>query len=150
MCLDFPTQELSEEDRERLRRRLATGADDTERRTCPECGKCYSSRQAMTYHRKVVHSGARPFKCDKCEATFARVDSHRAHAAICGIDPSERQGRGGDADGAAFLCSVKKSLESWVDNTEYCTNIFSLQVCGKTFARQSARNVHEKSHGERR
>ena len=53
--------------------------NDPEHRTCPDCHKLFSVRPAMLYHRKVVHSGIRPYKCEECGMTFARQDSFRGH-----------------------------------------------------------------------
>ncbi|TRY64010.1 hypothetical protein TCAL_00785 [Tigriopus californicus] len=60
-------------------------------RTCPECKRVFSSRQTMLYHKKVVHSGIRPYRCKDCGKTFARADSFKTHA-----HTEER----------SFLCSV--------------------------------------------
>ncbi len=91
----------------------------------PSLHQVYSCRPAMLYHRKVVHSGVRPFKCEKCGMTFARADSFRSHSSACGKEGKE----GGGGESGAFLCSI----------------------CGKTFARKGVRNVHERAHhGERR
>ena len=50
-----------------------------ESRTCPQCHKLFSVRSAMLFHIRVVHSGERPYKCQECDETFARLDAFKAH-----------------------------------------------------------------------
>ena len=114
---------------------------DMSHRTCPECLKVYSCRPAMLYHKKVVHSGVRPFKCEECGMTFARVDSYRLHS-----HNSER----------TFLCSVcgktfaRKNIRDVHERAHHGDRRHPCSFCDKKFMTNQQKSNHERVHtGER-
>ena len=98
--------------------------DDPKHRTCPDCKKEYSCRQAMLYHVKVVHSGVRPFCCQECGMTFARADSFRGHS-----HSLER----------TFLCSVcgktfaRRNIRDVHERAHYNDRRYPCNFCEKKF-----------------
>ena len=98
--------------------------DDPKHRTCPDCKKEYSCRQAMLYHVKVVHSGIRPFCCQECGMTFARADSFRGHS-----HSLER----------TFLCSVcgktfaRRNIRDVHERAHYNDRRYPCSFCEKKF-----------------
>ena len=98
--------------------------DDPKHRTCPDCKKEYSCRQAMLYHVKVVHSGIRPFCCNECGMTFARADSFRGHS-----HSLER----------TFLCSVcgktfaRRNIRDVHERAHYNDRRYPCSFCEKKF-----------------
>ena len=98
--------------------------DDPVHRTCPDCKKEYSCRQAMLYHVKVVHSGVRPFCCQECGMTFARADSFRGHS-----HSLER----------TFLCSVcgktfaRRNIRDVHERAHYNDRRYPCGFCEKKF-----------------
>ena len=49
------------------KKRLFAGGEG---KVCQECGKEFSTNGGMRFHWKSVHSGLRPWGCDKCGSTF--------------------------------------------------------------------------------
>ena len=98
--------------------------DDPKHRTCPDCKKEYSCRQAMLYHVRVVHSGVRPFCCQECGMTFARADSFRGHS-----HSLER----------TFLCSVcgktfaRRNIRDVHERAHYNDRRYPCSFCEKKF-----------------
>lgn len=48
---------------------------------CETCGATFSQKAACNRHRQTVHFGWRPFKCTKCEGRFSQVAHLRRHMA---------------------------------------------------------------------
>ena len=112
-----------------------------EAKTCPDCQKLFSCRPAMLYHRRTVHSGVRPHKCEDCGATFARLDSFKAHS-----HSLER----------SFLCSVcgkafaRKNIRDVHERSHYGDKRYNCGHCEKKFMTNQQRKNHERVHtGER-
>lgn len=45
---------------------------------CSICKQCFASRKSMLRHSRI-HTGERPFRCDKCDLFFTRKDNLKAH-----------------------------------------------------------------------
>jgi DNA-directed RNA polymerase subunit RPC12/RpoP len=45
---------------------------------CKDCGRSFSSKQAMENHA-VLHSDARPYSCSDCGKTFRQIGSLYSH-----------------------------------------------------------------------
>ena len=48
-------------------------------KNCDECGKVFTTKQALERHVMSIHTGERPFKCDECEKGFTNVFSMNQH-----------------------------------------------------------------------
>ncbi|XP_055639362.1 zinc finger protein 3 homolog [Toxorhynchites rutilus septentrionalis] len=46
---------------------------------CNKCGKEYKKRAALRLHYLTVHYESRPFKCDKCDASYGQLTQLIAH-----------------------------------------------------------------------
>lgn len=132
-------RKVSNEDKSVSKKRgpKATFDDDPKHRTCPECHKVYSCRPAMLYHKKVVHSGIRPFKCEECGMTFARVDSYRSHS---------------HSTVRSFLCSVcgktfaRKNIRDCHERAHYGDRRYQCSYCEKRFMTSQQKRNHERVH----
>ena len=128
MGLDLPKEEAAAKGKTygplKKRGPKAQYDDDPKHRTCPDCKKEYSCRQAMLYHVKVVHSGVRPFCCQECGMTFARADSFRGHS-----HSLER----------TFLCSVcgktfaRRNIRDVHERAHYNDRRYPCSFCEKKF-----------------
>ncbi|XP_069168375.1 zinc finger protein pat-9-like [Procambarus clarkii] len=52
--------------------------DDEHRFICDICQKVYKRKEALTEHRRL-HTGEKPFECDKCFKRFSYRGSHYRH-----------------------------------------------------------------------
>lgn len=59
---------------------LIVGKEHAKSHICPQCGKAFSCAGHLRTH-EVVHTGARPFSCEICHATFSHSSSMRRHQA---------------------------------------------------------------------
>lgn len=125
---------------DRVRKRRGpkpTYSDDPIHRTCPDCQKVYSCRPAMLYHRKTVHSGVRPYKCNECGMTFSRPDSYRGH--------THNKTR-------SYLCSLcgktfaRKNIRDQHERAHRGDKRYSCGFCGKLFMTNQQRANHERTH----
>ena len=55
-------------------------AGQTEKYSCPECGKYFSSAGVLKKH-KMWHSGQRPFQCEVCSKSFVQKSHLKVHYA---------------------------------------------------------------------
>ncbi|CAH1784142.1 unnamed protein product [Owenia fusiformis] len=46
---------------------------------CNQCNKNFSSESAVYHHKRGVHGGEKPFKCEICDATFSFHHSMKLH-----------------------------------------------------------------------
>ena len=120
--------------------KVATKPEALTERTCPDCGKEFKSQPIMLYHRKTVHSGIKPYKCNHCEMSFARPDALRHHAHV--HDPSQ-----------SFLCThcgkmfarrhrrdLHEKAVHFGEMREKCS------YCDKRFQERQNRVSHERTH----
>lgn len=111
--------------------------DDPVSRTCPDCGKEYSCRPAMLFHFKCVHSGVRPYKCEECGMTFARVDSWKSHT---------------HSKVRSFLCSMcgktfaRRNIRDTHERAHLNDRRYPCSFCGKKFMTNQQRTNHERTH----
>ncbi len=121
---------------------------------CGQCGTLFCTKSALIRHLKNQHSDKKleakeRIKCDKCDKTYARIDSLRIHV---------RENHG---EHKCKICG--QVFEAIVELNIHCKkhlktkprprkqSRFQCDSCDKTFAKQSelklhVKAVHEKSH----
>ena len=56
------------------------GDTTTDRLTCPDCGKLFTSKRSLVGHKKEKHSGTLEiFPCQHCGKNFSRKSNLKAH-----------------------------------------------------------------------
>ena len=106
-------------------------------RTCPDCGKSFSGRAAMRFHKRVVHSGIRPFKCEECGMTFARGDSFKGHT---------------HSKTRSFLCTIcgktfgRKNIRDQHERAHRGDRRYNCNYCNRKFMTNQQRMNHERVH----
>ena len=110
---------------------------DLSERTCPDCGKSFSGRAAMRFHKRVVHSGIRPFKCEECGMTFARGDSFKGHT---------------HSKTRSFLCTIcgktfgRKNIRDQHERAHRGDRRYNCNHCNRKFMTNQQRMNHERVH----
>lgn len=61
-----------------LKRHVLITHLDTQRFTCEQCQKSFSSKQNLIEHR-FLHSGDKPYTCSKCNQKFRHLSSLSLH-----------------------------------------------------------------------
>ena len=106
-------------------------------RTCPDCGKSFSGKAAMRFHKRVVHSGIRPFKCEECGMTFARGDSFKGHT---------------HSKTRSFLCTIcgktfgRKNIRDQHERAHRGDRRYNCNYCNRKFMTNQQRMNHERVH----
>ena len=110
---------------------------DPAEKTCPDCGKSFSGRAAMRFHKRVVHSGIRPYKCDECGMTFARGDSFKGHT---------------HSKTRSFLCTIcgktfgRKNIRDQHERAHRGDRRYNCNYCNRKFMTNQQRMNHERVH----
>ena len=110
---------------------------DPSDRTCSDCGKFFSGRAAMRFHKRVVHSGVRPFKCEECGMTFARGDSFKGHT---------------HSTTRSFLCTIcgktfgRKNIRDQHERAHRGDRRYNCKFCNRKFMTNQQKMNHERVH----
>ena len=132
-----PSQNTVTEEKKRRGAKPKTKETDPADRTCPDCGKSFSGRAAMRFHRRVVHSGIRPFKCEECGMTFARGDSFKGHT---------------HSKTRSFLCTIcgktfgRKNIRDQHERAHKGDRRYNCNYCNRKFMTNQQRMNHERVH----
>ncbi|OMJ78439.1 hypothetical protein SteCoe_21764 [Stentor coeruleus] len=71
-CGKFYTTKLN------LKRHILISHVAKDRFQCPDCEKCFSSKQNLTEH-SYLHSGQKPYECRYCGQKFRHISSLSVH-----------------------------------------------------------------------
>ena len=132
-----PFQKTGTEVKKKRGPKPKTKETDPADRTCPDCGKSFSGRAAMRFHKRVVHSGIRPFKCEECGMTFARGDSFKGHT---------------HSKTRSFLCTIcgktfgRKNIRDQHERAHRGDRRYNCNYCNRKFMTNQQRMNHERVH----
>lgn len=106
---------------------------------CFECDKMFTKACYLTQHNKTFHSGAKPFKCDRCGKRFSDDASYEEHFSK-------------HAENKPFKClQCPKSFNHKTDLRRHMclhsgTKPFACHHCGKGFIRKDHMLKHCETH----
>lgn len=78
---DFETVEKPKE----IPRNRAPATDSEVKATCPMCQQTFRRQYNMKIHINRVHSKVKPFKCDRCDKSFATNSDLKQHLVMHGL-----------------------------------------------------------------
>jgi len=108
-------------------------------KTCGDCGKVYVSRSSCRLHWRAVHSGLRPFECEKCGNTFTRKDSYDSHMTM-------------HENSQPFMCSEcgktfnRRHARDQHERAHRGDFRFACSFCGRKFLSGQQMRGHERTH----
>jgi len=108
-------------------------------KTCGDCGKVYVSRSSCRLHWRAVHSGLRPFECEKCGNTFTRKDSYDSHMTM-------------HENSQPFMCSDcgktfnRRHARDQHERAHRGDFRFACSFCGRKFLSGQQMRGHERTH----
>lgn len=108
-------------------------------KTCGDCGKVYVSKSSCRLHWRAVHSGLRPFECEKCGNTFTRKDSYDSHMTM-------------HENSQPFMCSDcgktfnRRHARDQHERAHRGDFRFACSFCGRKFLSGQQMRGHERTH----
>eukprot|EP00092_Neocalanus_flemingeri_P000191 GFUD01000205.1.p1 GENE.GFUD01000205.1~~GFUD01000205.1.p1 ORF type:complete len:826 (+),score=182.40 GFUD01000205.1:38-2515(+) len=108
-------------------------------KTCGDCGKVYVSKSSCRLHWRAVHSGLRPFECEKCGNTFTRKDSYDSHMTM-------------HENSQPFMCSEcgktfnRRHARDQHERAHRGDFRFACSFCGRKFLSGQQMRGHERTH----
>jgi len=108
-------------------------------KTCGDCGKVYVSKSSCRLHWRAVHSGLRPFECEKCGNTFTRKDSYDSHMTM-------------HENSQPFMCSDcgktfnRRHARDQHERAHRKDFRFACSFCGRKFLSGQQMRGHERTH----
>lgn len=120
-------------------KQLKRSAPATQVHKCYECDKLFNKACYLTQHNKTFHSGAKPFKCNRCGKRFSDDVSYEGHCIK-------------HMDNKPFKCNeCPKSFNHKTDLRRHmCLHSgckpFACNHCGKGFIRKDHMVKHSDTH----
>ncbi|KAJ0183704.1 hypothetical protein K1T71_000127 [Dendrolimus kikuchii] len=120
-------------------KQLKRSAPATQIHKCYECDKLFNKACYLTQHNKTFHSGAKPFKCNRCGKRFSDDVSYEGHCIK-------------HMDNKPFKCNeCPKSFNHKTDLRRHmCLHSgckpFACDHCGKGFIRKDHMVKHSDTH----
>ncbi|XP_071391823.1 zinc finger protein 383-like [Centroberyx affinis] len=109
-----------------------------ERKTCPTCGKDYSTEALLRIHMRV-HTGEMPYSCKDCGRRFRKISCLHSHTRI----------HTGEKPYKCNMCFRKFSYRATCIKhikTIHKDKMYTCRDCGKEFSDQSNLNAHMAAH----
>ena len=106
---------------------------------CDRCPASFGQMIDLKRH-KMSHQGLRPFKCDECEAAFSRKNNLKWHKLT----------HEGDTPYKCEKCNAKFSVARDLKNhfkSHVNTKLFGCEQCSATFSQATTLKRHVQSHG---
>ena len=107
--------------------------------SCEKCGKQFARKDALLVHQRR-HIGYKMYKCDMCWRSFASAETFQAHKRVVHNKES------------AYRCHICGMIMAWKRSLERHYMIhtgekpFSCKICGKPFRRSYHLNQHLNLH----
>ncbi|XP_077111891.1 uncharacterized protein LOC143767439 [Ranitomeya variabilis] len=106
--------------------------------SCPECGKCFTTKSKLVIHEKI-HKVGKPYSCSTCGACFNRYWNLKIHeGSHTGVKPFSCL-----ECGKCFLTNAKLVRHEKIHKVE---KPYSCSTCGACFKNCSNFIRHEASH----
>ncbi|SCV05114.1 LANO_0H00342g1_1 [Lachancea nothofagi CBS 11611] len=130
------------------------------------CTKAFSRPSQLTEHQETVHRGLKPFRCSKCDKTFARKSHLERHmfshsdekplkCSVCekGFTTEQQLRRHAITHTKSFKCPYENCIESFYKHPQLRSHILAVHLqklncefCGKKFQRPYRLKAHVAKH----
>eukprot|EP00116_Pleurobrachia_bachei_P008952 sb/3469214/ len=103
---------------------------------CDICPISFSNKADLNRHRRI-HSGIKPFQCEKCGKRFSRKEIYKTHDQLV---------HSGEHPFKCKVCGKRITRKGGMKNhmrTHTGEKPFPCSNCGKTFLRSDQRHIHE-------